>query len=331
MVGDTGSVKHSDFQQLIADALSKQIQKASDPQNRPAFLYHLGDIVYNHGELSEYPAQFLEPYSDYPAPIFAIPGNHDGDVNPDSPVRYSSLDAFMKVFCDTESRPLLDVSTDTRRWSMVQPNVYWTLVTPLARFIGLYANVTKHGVIDDEQRRWFIQELEYARRSEELQALIVCIHHAPYSADVNHGSSIAMIDFLESCFEATRVRPDAVFSGHVHAYQRFLRRDADGHTTPYIVAGAGGYADLHPVATLDDPKVDVLPVSDAEVQLEASCDNCFGFLKVTVEKTSRGISLEGEYYTLPEHLPSTAGEVEPQLYDSFIVHVKQRQHSASLA
>jgi hypothetical protein len=46
----------------------------------PAFLFHLGDVVYNFGEGQHYYDQFYEPYRRYDRPIFAIPGNHDGAV-----------------------------------------------------------------------------------------------------------------------------------------------------------------------------------------------------------------------------------------------------------
>ena len=50
--------------------------------NRPAFLFHLGDVVYNFGESRYYYDQFYEPYRAYPAPVFAVAGNHDSFVIP---------------------------------------------------------------------------------------------------------------------------------------------------------------------------------------------------------------------------------------------------------
>ena len=38
----------------------------------------------------DYYAQFYEPYAHYDVPIFAIPGNHDGEV--DDPSAQTSLD-----------------------------------------------------------------------------------------------------------------------------------------------------------------------------------------------------------------------------------------------
>jgi Calcineurin-like phosphoesterase len=48
-------------------------------QQFPAFFYHLGDVVYYDGEHASYYQQFYDTYLHYPAPIFAIPGNHDFD------------------------------------------------------------------------------------------------------------------------------------------------------------------------------------------------------------------------------------------------------------
>ena len=39
---------------------------------------------------------------------------------------------------------------------MVRPYVYWCLDKPLAYFIGLYTNVPEGGLIDTEQRNWFL-------------------------------------------------------------------------------------------------------------------------------------------------------------------------------
>src|SRR5690348_17748218 len=36
--------------------------------NTPAFLYHLGDVVYYYGEADRYYEQFYEPYKGYDAP-----------------------------------------------------------------------------------------------------------------------------------------------------------------------------------------------------------------------------------------------------------------------
>ena len=147
MVGDTGSLRSPDFQKNVVGQMVRQYQHTGD---HPQFLYHLGDVVYNHGEASQYQRQFFDPYKHYPAPIFAIAGNHDSDVNPDA-APYNSLEPFMTVFCDTSPHTVA-FSGGSERKSMVQPNVYWTLNTPLANIIGMHSNVPKFGIVTEEQR-----------------------------------------------------------------------------------------------------------------------------------------------------------------------------------
>lgn len=321
MLGDTGSPRYSSFQAVVAEVLNEQSNREVYAEDTPAFLYHLGDIVYNHGEAKEYPKQFLGPYERYEAPIFAIAGNHDGDINPESAVPYQSLEAFMDVFCDTERRPI-GFGEGSKRKSMIQPNVYWTLETPVARIIGLYPNVIKHGAIDAEQRAWFIEELRHAQAHREQQAVVLCIHHAPFSADTNHGSSEKMIDFLDSAFEESGMRPDIVFSGHVHNYQRFERTYADGQVVPFIVAGAGGYVDLHQVAHKSEARVEALSVADGSVQLAAFCEDHYGFLKVDVQRTAEGFLMDVAYYILPKDVEE-AKNIGASLFEQVSVPINR--------
>ena len=52
-----------------------------------SFFYHLGDIVYLHGERANYGAQFFEPYAGVSRRrSSAVAGNHDGELAPGSEV-----------------------------------------------------------------------------------------------------------------------------------------------------------------------------------------------------------------------------------------------------
>lgn len=318
MVGDTGSLRNTAFQQLVVREMIKQFEDKSIA-DKPQFLYHLGDVVYNHGEESRYYDQFFSSYQRYPRPIFAIAGNHDSDVNPDASP-YNSLDAFMKVFCDTTSRPI-SFGRGVSVKSMTQPNIYWTLKCPLANIIGLHSNVPKFGVVTPTQQHWFKEELKRANKERPDKALIVCIHHAPYSADINHGSSQPMIAFLEAAFEETAVMPDIVFSGHVHNYQRFHKRYSDGKVVTFIVAGAGGYDELHPVAYADDDRFTGEDPVFKDVQLINYCDDKHGFLKITLDKTKEGLRLTGDYFALP-HVKKEITEANAVLKDHFMLEIR---------
>ena len=319
MVGDTGSLHNPDFTRLVAIAMAKQCQ--GDATDQPEFLYHLGDVVYNHGEATEYDRQFFIPYQHYPGPIFAIAGNHDSDVNPAAVIPYQSLAPFVKVFCTPIAGPV-DFSLVKGRQSMVQPNVYWTMETPLATIIGLHTNVPKFGIVTQEQRNWFAEELITANKLRPERMLIVCLHHSPYSADINHGSSPDMITFLETSFTETGVRPDIVFSGHVHSYERFLKTYPDGRTTTFIVAGAGGYDELHAVAALDDAQFTNNNSLLNNIELLNYCDDKHGFLKITIERTDNGPQLTGEYFSIA-HESVQAPAIDAVFVERFKIEAKR--------
>lgn len=322
MVGDTGSLRNPEFQRQVARSMAAQHDRSSGSREGPDFLLHLGDIVYDHGEASEYAAQFFNPFEHYPAPVFALAGNHDGGINPESPVAYNSLDAYMAVFCDSHPRQI-PFAGRSRRLSMTQPNVYWTLRTPLANFICLYGNVTKFGHVGQEQFDWLLHELRTLGAEKSAKALFICLHHAPYSADTNHGSSLTMIDMLEKAYVISGVRPDLVFSGHVHNYQRFTRHYDDGEAVRYLVAGAGGYAQLHKIAGYGDERVSSQAEQFEKVKLEHYCDTRHGFLKMRLERSSRGLLLTGEYYTIGEG--PCKGEPAPELVERFLLPLRSME------
>ena len=319
MVGDTGGIKSPRFQQLIASEMAQQYTEAEDAASTPKFLFHLGDIVYHFGEADQYYNQFFKPYSVYPGPIFAIAGNHDSDVNLLNPKPYASLSAFKTVFCATEPS-IVPFSGGALRKSMIQPNIYWSLDTPLATIIGLHSNVPKFGVITPEQREWFVETLKHADQKRPDKAVIICIHHAPYSADINHGSSIPMITFLDGVFSETGIKPDAVFSGHVHNYQRFSKQYDDGSTVPFIVCGAGGFDELHSLALTTDPNFTTINPLFDNVELESFSELKHGFLKISLEKTDEGLNLTGSYYTIPHDERPDESE-KSVLADEFVLQL----------
>jgi len=80
IVGDLGGVRFAVPQRIVAGCMEHDFRHdPNHPEYDPAFFYGLGDCVYFNGEASEYFAQFYQPYEHYMAPIFAVPGNHDGD------------------------------------------------------------------------------------------------------------------------------------------------------------------------------------------------------------------------------------------------------------
>lgn len=239
VLGDSGGVQDAEFQGNVAAEMISQLGKAG--AGTPHFCYHVGDVVYFTGAHDDYYSQFYEAYERYTAPIFAIPGNHDGEV--DDPTAQTSLDGWVAYFM--QANPDVDpISKDAPRVGLNLPNPYWTLVTPMATFVGMYTNVPEHGSIDSNQQMWLTNEFATAPTD---RALILALHHPIYSFDIFHSGSSKMADALENAIRDTGRVPNLVLSGHVHDYQRIEMDIAPGGPTPFIVAGNGGYHNLHQI------------------------------------------------------------------------------------
>ncbi len=283
-VGDTGGFENPIPQRAVAAAMSTELAGAG----AASFFYHLGDVVYPHGEAAGYQSQFFDAYADYPIPILGVPGNHDGEVGPGCTA--GPLDAFSAQFCAARGAP----EPGRARPAQHQPNVYWTLEHPWLTIIGLYTGVADGGHLDSPQQDWLIGELREARQGVTL---LLAMHHPVFSADVMHGSNLELRDQLDSCFARAGRVPDAVVSAHVHSYQRYHRR-LDGREIPYLVTGSGGYPEVHRLGYgVPDP-----PASFAGLPgltLEAYQHAAFGFLTLTV--TERGTRLD--YNTVVRRRP----------------------------
>jgi len=315
VVGDVGGVKFPEPQAIVAAHLEQDVGDSSGKGGPvPAFLFLLGDVVYFFGAAAEYRGQFYEPYIHYPAPIFAVPGNHDGDVDPHAPA--PSLQAFVENFCAAAPH-LTPEAGDSTREAMIQPNVYWTLDCPFATIVGLYTNVPEGGQLDDHQIGWLHSELANAPTNK---ALMLTLHHPIFSGDTYHSGSLYMQGILETAIQQSGRSPDVVLSGHVHNYQRYTR--VAGRTqVPYVVAGAGGYWHLHTMALHNGARITPPLVVNPGLTLESFVDDRHGFLHVEVSATE----LRGDYYTVPR--PQESWSAPAVLFDSFVLDLKRRRLS----
>lgn len=281
-VGDTGGVNTPTYIEGVARFMVCDIEY-NQPPDRPSFFYHLGDVVYYDGESANYWPEFYEPYLNYHAPIVAIPGNHDGDVNPAT--GEASLAGFVRNFC-AQSAIISPDNRKSPRRTMTQPNVFWTLNTPLVTIIGMYSNCPEGGQVSDTQSQWFVSELKAA---DPKLPIILAIHHPIYSAFGSHPGSTRLKDLLETCCTTAKRAPDAVLTGHVHDYQRFSAPLYNKEKVPFIVAGAGGYNKrLHVLGKVfqDAQQAKKLPVQikGQPEYLENFNNSEHGYLRVTVTK-----------------------------------------------
>jgi hypothetical protein len=295
-VGDTGSVAGPTTQSLVADKMVTDFSEAN-AADVPSFLFHLGDVVYYFGEATYYYDQFYEPYRDYPAPILAIAGNHDGVVYPKDPV--PTLDAFLRNFC----APVPAQSPDAGgllRTTMIQPGVYFTLDAPFVRILGLYSNVLEdpgvissengeNTILDNRQIAFLTAALNRVKSDAFTGAVIIAVHHPPFTGGSEHGGSPLMLVDIDSACNAAGVWPHAVFSGHAHNYQRYTRTVNDLQI-PFLVAGCGGHSPLTTMrATYRTPyKI------DDTLTLESYDDTDYGYLRVIVNATEMTIEFHPE-------------------------------------
>lgn len=286
-VGDSGSTRGPASQSLVADKMTADFDEA-EAADRPAFFFHLGDVIYSFGEGEYYYDQFYEPYRDYPAPIVAIAGNHDGMVVPGSGAK--TLAAFLENFC----RSGFGVSPEAgglSRTAGIQPGVFFTFEAPFLRILALYSNTLEDpGVIADDtvgraQLDYLAAALARVRAEGFAGALLLAHHHPAYTAGSKHGWSIGLREQVDALCAAAGVWPHAVLSGHAHNYQRFTRRTA-GREIPYLVAGNGG----HGLARLRAPRGQALrtplTIADAghdRVTLENYDDQNYGYLRLVVD------------------------------------------------
>jgi hypothetical protein len=255
-VGDTGAGQHEDLGQVV-NVMIMDFHR-SNPADRPAFFFHLGDVIYNlvfgqvESKSAMYQPQFYTPYSNYPGKILAIPGNHDSDPEEDA----KSIDAFEANFCaplpQTQAQ-LTEVLQSPKRTPIYQPGVYFRLDAPFVQILGLFSNggekegVIRGGVVGNDQWDFLseqLQQIKAARNNGQRRAFLLAVHHPPFSGGGGHSGSGQMLKDLDVAFNNAGIAPDAVLSGHAHNYQRFTRTvTVHGKImqVPYIVAGCGGH------------------------------------------------------------------------------------------
>ena len=306
-VADTGGISNPVFQNAVAEAMKADLTLPANKQ--PRFFYHIGDVVYFNGQITDYYSQFYEPYNHYTAPILSIPGNHDGD-----PINSSqtSLDGWVRYFMQPDAH-INPESQDAPRATLSQPNVYFTLDCPFVTVVGMYTNVPEGGSIDSIQQQWLTNEFATAPADK---AFIVALHHPIYSFDAFHSGSARMADALEQAINDSRRVPNMVLTGHVHNYQRFERTLVGKHKTPFLVIGHGGYYNLHaltaqPGTTDADTHAKLVAGNDQQHGysiLTVNAKHISGVMNLAADSTHKAVSHADKfsYPATPIYLPTGA-------------------------
>jgi len=169
-------------------------------ENKPLFIIIPGDLV-EDGTSQQY-KEYLKTISVFPIPIYHIPGNHD-------------------ITCGGRSRFLWDIS----------PTDYY-FHSGKFRFIML------------DSSRWYLRENQWKNLANQLKGASNCfvfMHVPPYSPQKNFDEYTLAWKGQKKRFLSLmkRYKVDAVFSGHIHGFQKETR---DG--VQYYISGGGG-AKLH--------------------------------------------------------------------------------------
>ncbi len=320
-LGDSGASNSGKYKNEIsvADQLTMDAQ-SSDAPNRPSFLFHLGDVVYDFGEAQYYYDQFYNPFRNYPAPIFAIPGNHDSFITPGTPAAETPLSIFSRNFC-APNPMITPEARSLHRTAMTQPGVYFTLDAPFVRIIGLFSNALEDpGVISSDGKKWpavpnyqldFLSaQLQRIKTEKYKGAVLLATHHPPFSysppknangSGGDHGCSSAMLNQIDTICQQEGVYPHAFLSAHAHNYQRYTRTVHFGSSdfdVPFIVCGDGGHnvnrlvqsrrgqpaQEPHPGTKVDYLESKKTGVKVKGLLLEKYDDTTYGYLRITVDK-----------------------------------------------
>jgi|SRR5579864_90734 len=261
--GDSGASNQKNFphELSVADQVTLDCHSAS-LTDRPQFFYHLGDVVYNFCESQYWYDQFYDPFRNYPAPIFAIPGNHDSFVVPKTKTADEPLKIFARNFCAAKPNITREAGS-LHRTAMTQPGVYFSLDAPFVRIIGLFSNALEDpGVISNQSGKfpavpnfqidYLKAQLQSIKDEKYTGAVLLAVHHPPFSfspqssgSGGNHSSSSDMLREIDTICKQVGVYPHAFLSGHAHNYQRYTRTvdfgANDPYDVPFIVCGDGGH------------------------------------------------------------------------------------------
>jgi hypothetical protein len=241
-----------------------------------AFMVICSDVIYPSGDVNEYLGKFYFPYKDYPAPIYALPGNHDW---------YDDLTSFMFHFCGARPLPRRPAvgGAGVSRWiqgvlwrrprmvepaviaagralrpsACLQPGPYFAIETGPLRVVGIDTGIL--GGIDADQAAWL------RRVSSESPKPKVLLTGKPIYVDGKYvpGRISGEDGTVDDVVRDPSHNYVAAIGGDVHNYQRYPVKMPDGRVIQYVVAGGGG-AFMH--ATHHIPRVSLDGVSEEEFQ-----------------------------------------------------------------
>jgi len=329
--GDCGSTRGPRTQNEVTDKMVGDFNEV-ERKEVPQFALLLGDIVYSFGEPEYYYDQFYDPYRNYPAPILAAAGNHDGMVSPLA--HAASLEAYLRNFCADPAAgfTVTPEAGGLSRTAQIQPGVFFAFDAPFVRILVFYSNcledpgVIASPAIGQSQIDFLRAALQRAKREQYAGALIFAHHHPPYAIGGQHSSSTEMRQQMDGICGEVGLWPHVVLAGHAHSYQRFTRHRPDGTEIPYITCGNGG----HNVQKLQAPgggtlrapqTLQVKARGEDQVTFERYDDVNYGYLRLVADQRQLRV----------EYQPASDGVYSKTPDDSVTVDIIERKRTTYTA
>jgi 3',5'-cyclic AMP phosphodiesterase CpdA len=213
IIGDTQATSLWEFwrerndkeRKLIIDEITKR---------EPAFVIHLGDLT-TRGTSKKHWQQFDDLHKAFrqnKIPYSPILGNHDLYGQNEKALRY-----YFRRFPH-----LLE-----RRWySFTWKNIAFILVD------SSFSDLTEEG--NEQQKKWYIGELERFEKDEKIDYVIVCCHEPPFTnSRIVRPNKKVRVSFADPFIKFRKA--SVFFSCHSHSYERF---QIEGKY--FVVSGGGG-------------------------------------------------------------------------------------------
>jgi hypothetical protein len=291
-----------------------------------AFAVLCSDVVYPTGIGDDYGRKFFQPYQAYPAPIYAVPGNHDW---------YDGLGGFMRIFCDAPALPkepkrprprwfartrlrerfwaatrLVDETALTTARALrggpkqlaTQPGSYWVLDAGPLRVVGIDTGII--GGIDADQGAW-LREV-----SADPKPKILVTGKPIYARNRYDPCPIEGGGTVDDIVRDQANGYLAAIGGDIHNYQRYPVRVGD-RMIQYIVAGGGG-AFMHATHTI--PRISVGGVNEDEFKCYPLRGDSLSFYSKLYDKRLR---LRGRLVIEPDqaaaYMARRVGNLTPRI------------------
>ena len=143
--------------------------------------------------------------------------------------------------------------------------------------------------LNDDQLTYLQSALARCKSENFSGAVLVAVHHPPFTGGVNHGGSPRMLQDMDDAATKAGFWPHVVLSGHSHNYQRYTRTVAGDDNSLHVVAGMGGHGadcDADHQQRQCYPHTDPRDDGQHPTTGRSTYDTHYGYMRVIVNATT---------------------------------------------